>query len=58
MLGVAQTVGAQMVAEGWIKDVWGGAGAGHIVFLVVLAARLVIAAVDERGGLRTVLGSA
>ena len=58
VLGVAQTVSYQMVAEGWIKDVWGGAGAGHIVFLVVLAARLVIAAVDERGGLRTVLGRA
>jgi branched-chain amino acid transport system permease protein len=58
VLGVAQTVGNQMVAEGWIKDVWGGAGAGHVVFLVVLAARLVIAALDERGGLRTVLGRA
>jgi len=58
VLGVAQTVSYQMVAEGWIKDVWGGAGAGHVVFLVVLAARLVIAAVDERGGLRTVLGRA
>jgi branched-chain amino acid transport system permease protein len=58
VLGVAQTVGNQMVAEGWIKDVWGGAGAGHVVFLVVLAARLIIAAVDERGGLRTVLGRA
>jgi branched-chain amino acid transport system permease protein len=58
VLGVAQTVGNQMVAEGWIKDVWGGAGAGHVVFLVVLAVRLVIAALDERGGLRTVLGRA
>jgi branched-chain amino acid transport system permease protein len=58
VLGVAQTVSYQMVAEGWIKDVWGGAGAGDIVFLVVLAARLVIAAVEERGGLRTVLGRA
>jgi branched-chain amino acid transport system permease protein len=58
VLGVAQTVSYQMVAEGWIKDVWGGAGAGDIVFLVVLAARLVIAAVDERGGLRTLLGRA
>jgi len=58
VLGVAQTVSYQMVAEGWIKDVWGGAGAGHIVFLVVLAARLVIGAVQERGGLRTVLGRA
>ena len=58
VLGVAQTVSYQMVAEGWIKDVWGGAGAGHIVFLVVLAARLVIGAIDERGGLRTVLGRA
>jgi branched-chain amino acid transport system permease protein len=58
VLGVAQTVGNQMVAEGWIKDVWGGAGAGHVVFLVVLAARLVIGALEERGGLRTVLGRA
>jgi branched-chain amino acid transport system permease protein len=56
VLGVAQTVSYQMVAEGWIKDVWGGAGAGHVVFLVVLAARLVIAALEERGGLRTVVG--
>jgi branched-chain amino acid transport system permease protein len=56
VLGVAQTVGSQMAGEGWIKDVWGGAGAGDIVFLVVLAARLVLAALDERGGLRTVLG--
>jgi branched-chain amino acid transport system permease protein len=58
VLGVAQTVGNQMVAEGWIKDVWGGAGAGHVVFLVVLAARLIIGAVEERGGVRTVLGRA
>lgn len=56
VLGVAQTVGNQMAAEGWIKDVWGGAGAGDVVFLVVLAARLVVAALEERGGLRTVLG--
>ena len=56
VLGVAQTVSYQMVAEGWIKDVWGGAGAGDIVFLVVLAARLVTAAVDERGGWRTLAG--
>jgi branched-chain amino acid transport system permease protein len=56
VLGVAQTIGSQMVGEGWIKDVWGGAGAGHVVFLAVLAARLVLAALDERGGLRTVLG--
>ncbi len=56
VLGVAQTVGSQMAAEGWIKDVWGGAGAGDIVFLAVLAARLVLAALDQRGGIRTVLG--
>jgi branched-chain amino acid transport system permease protein len=56
VLAVAQTVGSQMAAEGWIKDVWGGAGAGHVVFLVVLAARLVLAALDRRGGIRTVLG--
>jgi len=58
VLGVAQTIGYQMVAEGWIKDVWGGAGAGHVVFLAVLAARLIRAALDERGGIRTVLGRA
>lgn len=58
VLGVAQTIGYQMVAEGWIKDVWGGAGAGHVVFLAVLAARLILAAVDGRGGIRTVLGRA
>ena len=56
VLGVAQTVGSQMVGEGWIKDVWGGAGAGHIVFLVVLAGRLILAAVDARGGFRTLVG--
>jgi branched-chain amino acid transport system permease protein len=56
VLGVAQTIGSQMVGEGWIKDVWGGAGAGHVVFLAVLAARLVLAALDERGGIRTVVG--
>jgi len=58
VLGVAQTIGYQMVAEGWIKDVWGGAGAGHVVFLAVLAARLILAALNERGGIRTVLGRA
>ena len=56
VLGVAQTIGSQMVGEGWIKDVWGGAGAGHIVFLVVLAGRLILAAVDARGGFRTLVG--
>jgi branched-chain amino acid transport system permease protein len=56
VLGVAQTVGSQMAAEGWIKDVWGGAGAGDVVFLAVLAGRLIFAALDERGGLRTLLG--
>jgi len=58
VLGIAQTLGNQMVAEGWIKDVWGGAGAGHVVFLVVLAVRLVYGALEERGGIRTVLGRA
>jgi branched-chain amino acid transport system permease protein len=58
VLGIAQTVGNQMVAEGWLKDVWGGAGAGHVVFLVVLAARLIYGALEERGGVRTVLGRA
>jgi branched-chain amino acid transport system permease protein len=58
VLGVAQTVGSQMVAEGWLKDVWGGAGAGHVVFLVVLAGRLIHGALQERGGIRTVLGRA
>ena len=58
VLGVAQTIGYQMVAEGWIKDVWGGAGAGDVVFLAVLAARLIIAGVDARGGVAAVLGRA
>jgi len=58
VLGVAQTIGNQMVAEGWIKDVWGGAGAGDVVFLVVLAARLIYGALEERGGIQTVLGRA
>ena len=58
VLGIAQTVGNQMVAEGWLKDVWGGAGAGHVVFLVVLAGRLIYGALEERGGVRTVLGRA
>ena len=56
VLGVAQTIGSQMAAEGWIKDVWGGPGAGDIVFLVVLAGRLVVSAIDARGGWRGVLG--
>jgi branched-chain amino acid transport system permease protein len=56
VLGVAQAVGSQMAAEGWVKDVWGGAGAGHVVFLAVLAARLILAALSERGGVRAVLG--
>ena len=56
VLGVAQTVGSQMAAEGWIKDVWGGPGAGDVVFLVVLGARLVLAAIDGRGGIRALVG--
>jgi branched-chain amino acid transport system permease protein len=45
ILGVAQTLGAQINPQGFLI-------AGHVVFLVVLAARLVAGAVRARGGLQ------
>ena len=43
VLGVAQTFGAQLNPQGFFI-------AGHVVFFIVLAVRLVIAAVRARGG--------
>ncbi len=45
VLGVAQTFGAQINPQGFLI-------AGHTVFLVVLAARLAVGAVQARGGLQ------
>jgi len=45
VLGVAQTIGAQINPQGFLI-------AGHVVFLVVLAARLAAAAVQARGGIQ------
>jgi branched-chain amino acid transport system permease protein len=44
ILGVAQTMGAQINPQGFLI-------AGHVVFLVVLAARLAAGAVRARGGI-------
>ena len=43
VLGVAQTFGAQINPQGFLI-------AGHVVFLVVLAGRLAVSAVQARGG--------
>ncbi len=48
ILGVAQNVGAQLNPQWQII-------AGHIVFLAILAARLVLTEVSSRGGFRVVL---
>jgi branched-chain amino acid transport system permease protein len=48
VIGVAQNVGAQLDPQWQIL-------AGHIVFLAILAARLVLVAVQDRGGLAVVL---
>jgi branched-chain amino acid transport system permease protein len=48
VLGVAQTLGAQINPQGFLIS-------GHVVFLAVLAGRLVIAGVQARGGLSTLL---
>ncbi len=45
ILGVAQTIGAQINPQGFLI-------AGHVVFLVVLAARLAAGAVQARGGIQ------
>ncbi len=44
VLGVAQTFGAQINPQGFLI-------AGHVVFLIVLAGRLVVGAVRARGGM-------
>ena len=49
VLGVAQNIGAQLNPQWPIL-------AGHIVFLAVLAARLLLAGLGARGGIRVVLG--
>ena len=49
VLGVAQTVGAQ------INPQW-SLLAGNVVFLVILAARLLLAGLAGRGGLRAIVG--
>ncbi len=51
ILGVAQNVGAQLNPEWQIL-------AGHIVFLAILAGRLMLTAIEERGGLDVFLGRA
>ena len=45
VLGVAQTFGAQINPQGFLI-------AGHVVFLAVLAGRLVLGGVRARGGLQ------
>jgi branched-chain amino acid transport system permease protein len=49
VIGVAQTVGAQLDPQWSVLT-------GHLVFLAVLAARLVAGGLQSRGGFRTVLG--
>jgi branched-chain amino acid transport system permease protein len=48
VIGVAQNVGAQLDPQWQIL-------AGHVVFLAILAGRLVLAAVEEHGGFAVVL---
>jgi branched-chain amino acid transport system permease protein len=49
VLGVAQNIGAQLNPQWFLL-------AGHIVFLAVLALRLLLAGVGARGGLRALAG--
>jgi branched-chain amino acid transport system permease protein len=49
ILGVAQNIGAQLNPEWQILT-------GHLVFLAILGGRLVVTAIEERGGLAVVLG--
>jgi branched-chain amino acid transport system permease protein len=51
VLGIAQNVGAQFDPQWQILS-------GHLVFLAILAGRLVLAAVKEHGGFAVVLGRA
>lgn len=48
VLGVSQSIGAQLDPQWQIL-------AGHVVFLAILAARLILAEVSARGGLRAIL---
>jgi branched-chain amino acid transport system permease protein len=49
ILGIAQNIGAQLNPEWQIL-------AGHVVFLAILAGRLVLTAIKDRGGLAVVMG--
>jgi branched-chain amino acid transport system permease protein len=49
VLGVSQAIGAQLDPQWQLL-------AGHVVFLAVLGARLMLAALSARGGLRAALG--
>ena len=49
VLGIAQSIGAQFDPRWFLL-------AGHLVFLAILAARLLAGQVGARGGLRTSLG--
>jgi branched-chain amino acid transport system permease protein len=51
VLGIAQNIGAQIDPQWQIL-------AGHIVFLAILAGRLVLASVEEHGGFAVVFGRA
>ncbi len=55
VLGVSQNMGQQIGQQFFNNSEW-FLPAGHIVFLAVLAGRLVVAEVAARGGVRTVLG--
>ncbi len=55
VLGVSQTVGQQIGQQAFGNSEW-FLPAGHIVFLAVLAGRLVVTEVAARGGVRIVLG--
>jgi len=49
VLGVAQNIGAQFNPRGFLI-------AGHVMFFVVLAGRLLISGLAARGGIRSILG--
>jgi branched-chain amino acid transport system permease protein len=55
VLGVSQNVGQQIGQQAFGNSEW-FLPAGHIVFLAVLAGRLVVTEVAARGGVRIVLG--
>ncbi len=55
VLGVSQNVGQQIGQQAFGNSEW-FLPAGHIVFLAVLAGRLVVTEIAARGGVRIVLG--